>query len=83
MMLTERLGLPSEMGSLFAYIDERWDGKGQPGHAKRDEIPLAVRIAQVARDAAFQRMLGGADYAAQVVRERAGRAFDPGSSAGW
>ena len=78
MMLTERLGLPSEMGSLFAYIDERWDGKGQPGHAKRDEIPLAVRIAQVARDAAFQRMLGGADYAAQVVRERAGRAFDPG-----
>lgn len=78
MMLTDRLGLPSEMGTLFAYIDERWDGKGQPGHAKRDEIPLAVRIAQVARDAAFQRMLGGVDYAAQVVRERAGRAFDPG-----
>ena len=31
----------------------------------------------MARDAAFQRLLGGEDYAARVVRERAGHAFDP------
>jgi HD-GYP domain-containing protein (c-di-GMP phosphodiesterase class II) len=36
-----------------------------------------VRIAHVARDAAFQRMLGGEELAAHVVRERAGHAFDP------
>jgi HD-GYP domain-containing protein (c-di-GMP phosphodiesterase class II) len=62
---------------LFAHVGERWDGKGEPGGGRRDEIPLPVRIVQVARDAAFQRMLGGEEFAARVVRERAGRAFDP------
>jgi HD-GYP domain-containing protein (c-di-GMP phosphodiesterase class II) len=76
-MLTDRLGLPAEIGALFFYVDERWDGKGDPGRAKGEEIPLAVRIVQVARDAAFQRMLGGPDLAARVIRQRAGSAFDP------
>ena len=30
-----------------------------PGRAKSEQIPLPVRIVHVARDAAFQRMLGG------------------------
>ena len=76
-MLTDRLGVDSSVGPLFAYVAERWDGKGEPGQARGDEIPLAMRIVQVARDAAFQRMLGGAEYAASVVRRRAGHAFDP------
>jgi HD-GYP domain-containing protein (c-di-GMP phosphodiesterase class II) len=76
-MLTGRLGLPTAVGELFAHDAERWDGKGQPGHAKRDEIPLPARIVHVARDAAFQRMRGGAEFAGRVVRERAGGAFDP------
>lgn len=78
MMLTDRLGLPADMGKLFAYVDEWWDGKGRPGRVKREEIPLAVRIVQVARDAAFQRMLGGVDFDARVIHDRAGKAFDPG-----
>jgi len=76
-MLTDRLGVPTDVGALFAHVAERWDGKGDPGRAKRDEIPLPVRIVQVARDAAFQCMLGGTEFAARVVRERAGGAFDP------
>ena len=76
-MLSDRLGLPASMGSLFAYADERWDGKGVPSRACGDAIPLAVRIAQVARDAAFQHALGGPELAARVVGERAGGAFDP------
>jgi HD-GYP domain-containing protein (c-di-GMP phosphodiesterase class II) len=76
-MLTDRLGLPASMRGLFAYLVERWDGKGLPGRARHEEIPLPVRIASVARDAAFQRMLGGAGLAARVVRKRAGGAFDP------
>jgi len=76
-MLTDRLGLPASMQGLFGYLVERWDGKGLPGRARHEEIPLPVRIASVARDAAFQRMLGGAEFAAQVVRRRAGGAFDP------
>ena len=76
-MLSDRLGLPASVSELFTHVGERWDGKGEPGHASRDELPLAVRIVHVARDAAFQRMLGGAEFAARVVRERAGGAFDP------
>ena len=45
------------------------------------EIPLPVRIVHVARDAAFQRMLGGDEFAARVIRERAGHAFDPAVAA--
>ncbi len=76
-MLTGRLGLPAAVSTLFAYDSERWDGKGEPRGARREEIPLAVRIVHVARDAAFQHMLGGAEFAARVVRHRAGGAFDP------
>ncbi|MDQ3660614.1 MAG: HD domain-containing protein [Actinomycetota bacterium] len=76
-MLTVRLGLPKSMQGLFDYLAERWDGKGQPGRARGDDIPLPVRIVHVARDAAFQRMLGGEEFAAGVIRERGGGAFDP------
>jgi HD-GYP domain-containing protein (c-di-GMP phosphodiesterase class II) len=76
-MLTDRLGLPIHASGLFAHGGERWDGKGIPGRAKGEEIPLPVRIVHVVRDAAFQRMLGGPEFAARVIRERAGGAFDP------
>jgi hypothetical protein len=76
-MLTERLGLPESIKPLFAFFAERWDGKGEPRGVGGDEIPLAVRILHVARDAAFQRMLGGDEHAVQTVRERADAAFDP------
>jgi hypothetical protein len=78
--LIERLGLPASIGALFAYVDERWDGKG-PTKAKGDGIPLAMRIAHVARDIDVQRVLGGADLAAAVVGELAGSALDPAIAA--
>lgn len=76
-MLSGRLGLPASVSTLFSHIGERWDGKGEPGRAGGDQVPLPVRIVHVARDAVFQRMLGGEESAARVVRERAGGAFDP------
>jgi HD-GYP domain-containing protein (c-di-GMP phosphodiesterase class II) len=75
-MLADRLGLPPSVHSLFAHLTQRWDGKG-PGAIRGDEIPLAVRIAHVARDAAFHLDRGGVDLAARIVRARAGGAFDP------
>ena len=80
-MLTDRLGLPSSVRDLFVTLTERWDGKGEPGRAKGDEIPLPVRIAHVARDAALQRTLVGDELATRVVLERAGHAFDPAIAA--
>ena len=76
-MLTDRLGIDPSVASLFACVAERWDGMGLPGQVSGAEIPLPMRIAHVARDALFQRMLGGAERAASVVRSRAGHAFDP------
>jgi HD-GYP domain-containing protein (c-di-GMP phosphodiesterase class II) len=76
-MLTDSLGLSKSVSQLFAYESERWDGKGLPGGVSGTEIPLAVRIAHVARDAAFQHMLGDADFVAEIIEQRAGRAFDP------
>ena len=76
-MLAERLGLPAPVPNLFTHLTERWDGKGWLGRAKREEIPLPLRIVHVARDAATQRMVGGVERAVGVIRERAGHAFDP------
>jgi HD-GYP domain-containing protein (c-di-GMP phosphodiesterase class II) len=75
-MLIRRLGLSASITELFAYVDERWDGKGAPG-AKGEEIPLAMRIAHVARDIDVQCVLGGAELAASVIGERGGKALDP------
>ena len=50
-MLIERFGLGAGSAALFAHLQERWDGKGDPGRVQRDEVPLAMRIAHVARDA--------------------------------
>jgi HD-GYP domain-containing protein (c-di-GMP phosphodiesterase class II) len=77
-MMAKRLGLPPEVHTLFVHLTERWDGKGVLRRAKGDEIPLPVRIVHVARDAAYQRVVGGDDHAVEVIRRRAGHAFDPG-----
>jgi HD-GYP domain-containing protein (c-di-GMP phosphodiesterase class II) len=77
MMLSNRLGVQHAVRNLFVHFTERWDGKGQPGFLSGPEIPLALRVIHVARDASLQRMIGGSEYAARVVRERAGGAFDP------
>ena len=76
-MLSARLGLPSSIGELFSFTDERWDGKGIPGRTGGEGIPLPMRIVQVARDATFQCALDGPERAASVISERASHAFDP------
>jgi len=70
-----------EVYGLFGHLPARWDGEGRPGRLRGEEIPLPLRIVHVARDARFQHLLGGADFAARVVRSRAGGAFDPAIAA--
>jgi HD-GYP domain-containing protein (c-di-GMP phosphodiesterase class II)/DNA-binding CsgD family transcriptional regulator len=76
-VLFPHLGLPAGVAPLFAHANDRWDGKGSPSPVHGDAIPLPMRVAQIAQDAAFQRMLGGDEFAVQVIRNRAGAAFDP------
>ncbi len=76
-MLTDELGLGPPVSNLVAFESARWDGKGFPGGVAGEEIPYAVRIAHVARDAAFQMMLGDSEFVADVIGQRAAGAFDP------
>ena len=75
-LLCDRLGVPSSVRGLFTDLPERWDGQ-RPGRRPGEQVPMAIRIAQVARDAAFQSLVGGVDHARETVRARSGHAFDP------
>ena len=75
--LSDQLGLAVSIQRLFRDLTERWDGKGLLRRAERNEIPLPVRITHVAIDAGLHRLLGGEAHAAEVMRGRAGKAFDP------
>lgn len=76
-MLARRLGLPAAIHGLFAFLTERWDGKGGLGRSHGGDIPLSLRIAVVARDAALQRHVRGEVDAIRTIADRAGGAFDP------
>jgi hypothetical protein len=76
-MLSARFAVDPAVPRLFAHLTERWDGRGEPGRTKGDQLPLALRIMHVARDATFHAMLSGPEGAADVIRARAGHAFDP------
>jgi HD-GYP domain-containing protein (c-di-GMP phosphodiesterase class II) len=76
-MLASGMGLPPSVAGLLGYLTERWDGRGPLRRAKGEQIPLPMRIVHVATDAALQRLLGGAERAVRLLRERAGGAFDP------
>lgn len=76
-MLSERLGMPDGVRGLFDVLAARWQGNGTPRGLGGEQIPAAMRVIHVARDATFQSMLRGVDQAVHLTRERAGKAFDP------
>ncbi len=76
-MISARLGLPESIQGLFAFLTERWDGLSHLRRAKGEEVPLAMRIAQLGRDATYQRLIGDDDHVFDTIRDRAGHAFDP------
>ena len=76
-MLSDRLGVQASVRHLFRGFTARWDGKGTPRGLGGEQLPVAVRIVQVARDATLQLLVGGFEYAQRVIRERAAKAFDP------
>ncbi len=76
-LLGARMGLSEPVQQSLRHLYERWDGKGMPGELRAEQIPLAVRLMQVAQDAdmAFQR--GGAELTGHLLAERAGSGLDP------
>lgn len=80
-VLGARMGLSGQIQEALRHLWERWDGKGMPGELRGDQIPLAVRVMQVAQDAAMAWQQGGRALADQVLAERAGSGLDPGAVA--
>ena len=74
-MLAAGAGLGRPVVEALAHAYERWDGKGAPDGLAGDDIPLAVRVAEVARDIDLA-VLSGIDPA-ELMGERRGRAYDP------
>jgi HD-GYP domain-containing protein (c-di-GMP phosphodiesterase class II) len=72
-----RLGLEAEIQAALGDVFERWDGNGWPAGRRGEQVPLPVRLMQVAEDADLQHGLGGLERAVSVVGRRAGAAFDP------
>jgi HD-GYP domain-containing protein (c-di-GMP phosphodiesterase class II) len=71
------MGFSDQIQTALRHLYERWDGKGMPGDLRGTEIPLAVRLMQVAQDADIICQHGGPGLATQVLRQRAGSGLDP------
>ncbi|RLP31887.1 HD domain-containing protein [Nocardia seriolae] len=72
-----QLGLPGSVIEALGDVFERYDGKGNPGRGKGSELPLAVRVWQVAHTADLLVEHFGPEIAAARLRDRAGTALDP------
>ena len=75
--IARRLGLGPEVQDPLVHVFARWDGRGIPAGTGGEELPLAIRLVQIAAIAEVHHRSGGVDGAVAVVRERAGSQFDP------
>jgi HD-GYP domain-containing protein (c-di-GMP phosphodiesterase class II) len=76
-LLGARMGFSEQIQLALRHLYERWDGKGMPGDLRGAQIPLAVRLMQVAQDADMAWQRGGAALADRILAERAGSGLDP------
>ena len=76
-LLGARMGLSEQIQDALWHLYERWDGNGMPGDLRGAQIPLAVRLMQVAQDADVAWQHGGIALASSVLTERAGSGLDP------
>jgi HD-GYP domain-containing protein (c-di-GMP phosphodiesterase class II) len=75
--LAARLGMPASVRDALAHAYERWDGTGFPDGLAGEEVPAAIRVVAVARDAELWSRQAGWAGAAEVLARRRGHAYDP------
>jgi HD-GYP domain-containing protein (c-di-GMP phosphodiesterase class II) len=76
-LLGARMGLSDQVQEALRHLYERWDGNGLPGELRGPQIPLPVRVMQVAQDADMAWQRGGAPLARRTLRRRGGSGLDP------
>jgi HD-GYP domain-containing protein (c-di-GMP phosphodiesterase class II) len=76
-VLGGRMGLSETVQHSLRHLYERWDGEGMPGELRGAQIPLAVRLMQVAQDADVACQYGGIELAISTLTRWAGSGLDP------
>ncbi|WP_371934552.1 HD domain-containing phosphohydrolase [Mycobacterium sp. TY815] len=76
-VLSDRIGLDSDVATALAYIFERWDGRGMPNGAREEEIPLEIHIVHLSDVIEVHLRTGGLDQALEIARARRGTQFSP------
>jgi HD-GYP domain-containing protein (c-di-GMP phosphodiesterase class II) len=76
-ILGARMGLSEPVQQSLRHLYERWDGDGMPGDLRGPQIPLAVRLMQVAQDADVACQYGGIEAASSTLARWAGSGLDP------
>jgi HD-GYP domain-containing protein (c-di-GMP phosphodiesterase class II) len=76
-LLGERMGLSGQVRDALRHLYERWDGNGMPGDLRGDQVPLTVRLMQVAQDADVAWQHGGTELAARTLSKWSGSGLDP------
>lgn len=80
-LLASRVGVGEGVTAALDRAYERWDGKGLPAGLVGEDVPEPIRVVVVARDIDLWVRLVGLDDAVEVIRRRAGRAYDPSVAA--
>lgn len=75
-MFAGRIGAPASVVDALGYSFEHYNGKGLPRGAAGEEIPIAVRIGAVARDAEVLHRTAGWETAEAMLEDRGGRSYD-------
>jgi HD-GYP domain-containing protein (c-di-GMP phosphodiesterase class II) len=76
-LLSERLGMDAAVRRALWHAFERWDGRGVPEHVRGERVNISARVVLVAQDAVVLHQLEGSQAAIDMVRQRAGAAYDP------
>ncbi len=76
-LLAERIGLASDVQTALRFTFERFDGGGLPTGASGDQIPIEMRVAQVADVVEVHQREYGTGGAVAMARSRRGGQFDP------
>jgi len=72
-----RIGLDPGVGEALSHAFARWDGKGVPRGIASEEVPMSVRLMQLAEGAEVHHRLHGVEGATEMARLRAGKLFSP------
>jgi len=75
--LAARLALGPGVRRNLGQIYERWDGRGLPNRLKGEAIAPAVRVVVFAQDVILLRAAHGAAGAADRLKARRGKVYDP------